>query len=107
MRHVRPLVAVCALALATAAQAQIGAGYLATQMDVAVKNFDIADKNHDGLLTKEEAAKGPVPFIRAHFDEIDKAKRGTVSKQDVIDYIRAMQNPASRKPAPAAAGSTP
>jgi len=107
MRHVRPLLAVCALALATAAQAQIGAGYLATQADVAVKNFDIADKNRDGVLTKEEAAKGPVPFIRAHFDEIDKAKRGTVSKQDVIDYIRAMQNPASRKPAPAAASSTP
>jgi hypothetical protein len=107
MRHVRPLLAVCALALATAAQAQIGAGYLATQADVAVKNFDIADKNRDGVLTKEEAAKGPVPFIRAHFDEIDKAKRGTVSKQDVIDYIRAMQNPASKKPAPAAASSTP
>ncbi|AHX15064.1 hypothetical protein CH75_19020 [Dyella jiangningensis] len=106
MRHVRPLVAVCALALATAAQAQIGAGYLATQMDVAVKNFDIADKNHDGVLTKEEAAKGPVPFIRAHFDEIDKAKRGAVSKQDVFDYIRSMQNPSAQKPAPAAASSS-
>ena len=107
MRHTHLLAAVCALAVAAAAHAQIGAGYLATQADVAVKNFDIADKNHDGVLTKEEAAKGPVPFIRAHFDEIDKAKRGTVSKQDVVDYIRAMQNPASRKPAPAAASSTP
>jgi hypothetical protein len=107
MRHIRLLVAACALAIAASAHAQIGLGNLANQADVAVKNFDIADKNHDGLLTKEEAAKGPVPFIRAHFDEIDKAKRGTVSKQDVIDYIRAMQNPASKKPAPAAASSTP
>lgn len=106
MRQLRPLFAACALALATAAQAQIGLGNLATQADVAVKNFDIADKNHDGVLTKEEAAKGPVPFIRAHFDEIDKAKRGTVSKQDVIDYIRSMQNPASQKPAPAAASTS-
>ncbi|WP_130619075.1 EF-hand domain-containing protein [Dyella amyloliquefaciens] len=100
MRHVRPLLAVCALALATATQAQIGAGYLANQVDVAAKNFDIADKNHDGLLTKEEAEKGPVPFIRAHFDEIDKTKRGVVSKQDVFDYVRSMQKP-SGAPAPA------
>ena len=100
MRHARPLIAVCALAVATAAQAQIGAGYLATQADVAVKNFDIADKNHDGVLTKEEADKGPVPFIRAHFDEIDKAKRGAVSKQDVFDYIRSMQKKPATAPAP-------
>lgn len=103
MRQLRPLFAVCALAMATATQAQIGLGNLATQADVAVKNFDIADKNHDGVLTKEEAAKGPVPFIRAHFDEIDKNKRGVVSKQDVMDYIRSMQKP---KPAPAPASSS-
>ena len=101
MRHVRPLLAVCALALATAAQAQIGAGYLATQADVAVKNFDIADKNRDGVLTKEEAAKGPVPFIRAHFDAIDKDHKGTVSKQDVVDYVKSLQQ-GHRHPAAAA-----
>lgn len=100
MRHVRSLLMAFTLVAAGAAQAQIGAGYLATQMDVAVKNFDIADKNHDGVLTKEEAEKGPVPFIRAHFDDIDKAKRGTVSKQDVFDYIRSMQQP-RQAPAPA------
>jgi len=70
-----------------------------------LKNFDIADKNKDGLLTKEEAEKGPVPFIRAHFDAIDKDHKGTVSKQDVIDYVKSMQQ-GHRAPAPAAAAST-
>ncbi|HET6555439.1 MAG TPA: EF-hand domain-containing protein [Dyella sp.] len=103
MRHARSLLLACTLVMATAAQAQIGLGNMANQMDVAVKNFDIADKNHDGLLTKEEAENGPVPFIRAHFDQIDKDKRGAVSKQDVADYIRSLQKP---RPAPAAASSS-
>jgi Ca2+-binding EF-hand superfamily protein len=81
--------------------AQTGLGGIANQYQNIAKNFDIADKNHDGLLTKEEAEKGPVPFIRAHFDEIDKTHRGVVSKQDVADYVRSLQ-----KPAPAPASST-
>lgn len=99
MRPLRPLFVASLLAVAAAAQAQIGLGNIANQASNALKNFDIADKNHDGLLTREEADKGPVPFIRAHFDQIDKDKRGTVSKQDVADYVRSLQRPA---PAPAA-----
>ncbi|WP_114241394.1 EF-hand domain-containing protein [Dyella sp. C9] len=100
----RPTILVACLLLACAAgavQAQSGLGLIANQAQNSMKNFDIADKNHDGLLTKEEAENGPVPFIRAHFDEIDKNHRGVVSKQDVADYVRSMQNPA-----PATAGST-
>jgi hypothetical protein len=105
MRHTRlMLTALIALATATAAHAQIGLGPITNQVQNAVKNFDIADKNKDGLLTKEEAEKGPVPFIRAHFDEIDKTHRGVVSKQDVADYIRALQN--GQRPAPAPAATT-
>ena len=99
MRPLRPLFVASLLAVAAAAQAQIGLGNIANQASNALKNFDIADKNHDGLLTREEAEKGPVPFIRAHFDQIDKDKRGTVSKQDVADYVRSLQRPS---PAPAA-----
>ena len=102
MRRTHLLLAACATLMAVAAaHAQIGLGNLANQAGNAVKNFDIADKNHDGLLTKEEAEKGPVPFIRAHFDAIDKNHRGAVSKQDVADYIRSLH-----ESAPAAAGST-
>ena len=94
-------VAMLAMLLAGAAShAQSGYGGIANTSKNAMKNFDIADKNHDGLLTREEAEK--VPFIKAHFDEIDKAHRGAVSKQDVRDYISSLQRPA---PAPATAGS--
>jgi Ca2+-binding EF-hand superfamily protein len=88
------------LAATGIAHAQSGLGLIANQAQNSMKNFDIADKNHDGLLTKEEAENGPVPFIRAHFDAIDKNHRGVVSKQDVADYVKSMQNPQGQ-PAPA------
>ena len=87
--------------LATGAHAQSGLGSLTQQAQIANKNFDIADKNKDGVLTKEEAEKGPVPFIRAHFDAIDKDHKGTVSKQDVVDYVKSLQQ-GHRHPATAA-----
>jgi len=93
------IVALATTVAAGALHAQIGLGSMANQAAIAVKNFDIADKNHDGLLTKQEAEKGPVPFIRAHFDQIDKNHRGTVSKQDVVDYVQSLQG---KKPATAA-----
>lgn len=102
MRHTRlALAAIAALLAATAGHAQSGFGGITNTASNAMKNFDIADKNHDGLLTKEEADKGPVPFIRAHFDAIDKNHRGVVSKKDVTDYYYSMQHGA-----PAAASST-
>ena len=108
MLRTRFLIAALAMTCAAGAlHAQIGLGSMANQAAMAVKNFDIADKNHDGLLTKEEAERGPVPFIRAHFDQIDKNHRGTVSKQDVADYIRSLHE-AKQAPAaePAAASSS-
>ena len=103
MRPIRlTLVALVSLACTGALHAQIGLGGITNQYDNASKNFDIADKNHDGLLTKEEAEKGPVPFIRAHFDAIDKNHRGAISKQDVADYIKSMhQQKPPQAPAPA------
>jgi Ca2+-binding EF-hand superfamily protein len=104
MRQTVLILATLAAFAATAAQAQSGLGNIATDAQNRVKNFDIADKNKDGLLTKEEAQNGPVPFIRAHFDAIDKEHRGVVSKQDVVDYIKSMQQ-GHRAPAPAPATS--
>jgi hypothetical protein len=52
------------------------------------KNFDIADRNHDRFLSKDEAKAGHVPFIVKNFDAIDTQHRGLVSKDDVHDFIK-------------------
>jgi hypothetical protein len=101
MRHTLLTIAALAAFAATVGHAQTGLGAIANQAQNAMKNFDIADKNKDGLLTKEEAQNGPVPFIRAHFDAIDKEHRGVVSKQDVVDYVQSLQR-GHAAPAPAA-----
>ena len=82
-------------AIASSAKAQTGLGYLTKKLDNAVKNFDAADRNHDGMLSKEEAQKGNVPFVAKHFDKIDREHRGLVSKKDVAEYIKSLQRPAS------------
>ena len=93
MHRTRLAVATLAMLLAVAAShAQSGYGGIANTAQKAMKNFDIADKNHDGLLTREEAEK--VPFIKTHFDQIDTTHRGAVTKQEVRDYISSLQRPA-------------
>jgi Ca2+-binding EF-hand superfamily protein len=42
--------------------------------------FSKADTNHDGKLSKEEAAK--VPAIAAKFDQLDKDKKGYLTAED-------------------------
>lgn len=101
IRH-RCLVLAGMLAIAIPAVAQTGLGYLAKKLDIAVKNFDAADRNHDGLLSQEEAQKGNVPFIARHFEQIDREHRGQVSKEDVGNYLKSLT-----RPAPAASGGKP
>lgn len=98
------LAAALSLAVAGPAMAQTGLGYLASKIDVAVKNFEAADRNHDGLLSKEEAQAGKTPFIAKHFDQIDREHRGQVSKDDVAAYLKSLQRPA---PAGAASSAKP
>jgi len=100
MRHRRIALIALAIAAAGAAQAQTGLNRLAGTLDRMQKNFDIADKDRDGLLTREEAKNGPTPFIYRHFDAIDRAHRGQVSKDDVAAYLHSLQ-----RPAPAASSS--
>lgn len=52
------------------------------------EKFDAADINHDGLLTRDEAAKG-LPHAAKHFDEIDANHDGRLSVQEVAQYLRA------------------
>ena len=95
------LAAALSLAAGTS-MAQTGLGYLANKADVAMKNFEAADRNHDGLLSKEEAEAGKTPFIAKHFEQIDREHRGQVSKDDVVAYVQSL-----RRPAPAGAASSP
>ncbi|MFZ0872053.1 MAG: EF-hand domain-containing protein [Rhodanobacter sp.] len=70
------------------ALAQAGLSGISTSVMTLDKNFDIADRNHDGLLSKDEARAGHVPFIVKNFDAIDTQHRGLVSKDDVHDFIK-------------------
>ncbi len=51
------------------------------------KRFAAADKNGDGRLTKEEAQAG-MPMVYKHFDEIDKARAGSVSLADIAAFAK-------------------
>ena len=98
-----------ALAFALAASlpltllAQQGLNELGRNAKMLDKNFDAADANHDGVLSRQEARA--VPFIASNFDAIDARNRGVVSKQDVHDYIARTLKSTSRKNTPATAGT--
>ncbi|MBB6185938.1 EF-hand domain-containing protein [Rhodanobacter sp. MP7CTX1] len=79
--------------------AQAGLSGVATSVMRLDRNFDIADRNHDGLLSKDEAKAGGIPFIVKNFDAIDTQHRGLVSKDDVHDFIK--KSLAHKPPAPA------
>ncbi|MHB1058284.1 MAG: EF-hand domain-containing protein [Rhodanobacter sp.] len=83
----------------SSAFAQNGLGGIVDSVSRLDRNFDAADRNRDGLLSKDEAQAGHVAFIARNFDAIDTARRGLVSKDDVHAFIRhwLMQ----RQPAPA------
>jgi hypothetical protein len=51
--------------------------------------FNSADRNHDALLTKEEAQAGGLGFVVKHFAQIDRAQRGAVSFDDLRAYMLA------------------
>ena len=51
------------------------------------RDFDAADLNHSGSLTREQAAAAGLGFIAQHFDEIDRQKTGAVRFDDVKRYL--------------------
>jgi len=79
------------IAASAAAQETDRAREVAAEMQ---KRFAAADKNGDGRLTKAEAEVG-MPYVHKHFDEIDKAKQGSVTLADIGAYARAQR--AARK----------
>ncbi|WP_338039812.1 EF-hand domain-containing protein [Luteibacter yeojuensis] len=87
-----------AVALPSFAFAQAGLSGIHRSVMALDKNFDVADKNRDGKLSKEEAQAGPVAFIATNFDAIDKSHTGFVTKSDVHAYIAAMLMRSQPKP---------
>lgn len=89
----------------TSLLAQSGLSGITRSVQVLDKNFDVADANHDGKLSLQEAQAGPVAFIAHHFDAIDTHHTGFVSKADVHAYIVRMLMRSQPKP-PASAGKS-
>jgi len=54
--------------------------------DKGSKEFDAADRNHDGTLTKAEARK--LRRVYKSFDAIDVDRDGTVDRDEVHTYMR-------------------
>jgi hypothetical protein len=82
------LTAFCISALPMPSIAQTGVTQIARNVREIDKNFDVADKNHDGKLTREEAQSGSTPMIANHFDAIDADHKGYVTKSDVHAFIQ-------------------
>jgi hypothetical protein len=77
--------------------AQTGLNEVVRSVHALDVNFDAADKNHDGVLSRQEAAQ--VPYIANNFDAIDTQHRGVVSKDDLHRYIAAQLKGAHAAPA--------
>lgn len=100
MNPIRPTLALALVLLlpVDAAFAQAANAERARQMAAEMqKRFTAADANTDGKLTKDEA-KGKMPFVYKHFDEIDSAHSGAVTLADIAAFARTKQ--AARKAAP-------
>jgi len=99
MNPIRPTLALALVLLpAGAALAQADKAERAQQVAAEMqKRFAAADANGDGKLSKDEA-KGKMPFVYKHFDEIDSAHSGAVTLSDIAAFARAKQ--AARKAAP-------
>lgn len=52
------------------------------------RHFDEADRDASGSLTRDEAQLAGLGFVAASFDEIDTAKRGKVSFDDVKKFMQ-------------------
>ena len=67
------------------------------------ERFKAADKDGDGALTRAEAEAG-MPRLARHFDEIDSAKSGRITQQQIGAFMaeHGGKHRAPAAPAPAA-----
>ena len=52
------------------------------------QGFDAADVRRQGTITREQARAAGLGYIAQHFDEIDRARTGSVRFDDVKRYLR-------------------
>jgi hypothetical protein len=52
-------------------------------------SFDAADVGHLGALTREQARRGGFGFVANNFDRIDVDRKGSVTFEDLLRYLRA------------------
>lgn len=62
-----------------------------------VERFSKADVNRDGMLTRDEA-KGVMPRVYSHFEEIDLAHKGAVSVDDIKSFMLSRMQERKRSP---------
>jgi hypothetical protein len=107
MSHKTPALLVIGLCAFTSwsVAAQTGIGRITDKVAAMDKNFDAADTSRDGLLSKDEAKAGHVPFIIRNFDRIDTQHRGHVSKDDVHEFIKKSLMDMQPPPAPSSSAS--
>jgi Ca2+-binding EF-hand superfamily protein len=53
------------------------------------ERFNAADTNHDGKLTLDEAKAG-LPMVARNFDQIDKAKTGSITLEQLTEAMKNM-----------------
>jgi len=68
--------------------ASVGAGLQDDAERHLRASFDAADTAHCGTLTRAQAQAGGFGWIANHFDEIDTARAGQVSFEDVKRYLK-------------------
>jgi len=61
------------------------------------ERFQAGDTDHDGLLSRDETAKG-LPHLSKHFDAVDTDHDGKLSIQEIAQFLRSKR---------AARGETP
>ena len=81
------LAAIAAMALSLDACAQSGGGRADRIAEKAKQRFQDADTDHDGMISRDEAAKG-MPRVSAHFDEIDSNGDGKLSSDELAAFMR-------------------
>ncbi len=59
------------------------------------QRFAAANTSHDGHLTKAQAADAKMTFTVKHFDDIDTAKKGYVTADEIDSFAKAQR--ATRK----------
>jgi len=52
-------------------------------------SFEAADVDHAGALTREQARRGGFGFVANNFDRIDVDRKGSVTFEDLLRYLRA------------------